>query len=38
MSCIGKELAEEASRFPIVDVVDSSDVVTSTAVLQVCPL
>lgn len=36
MSCIGKELAEEASRFPIVDIVDSSDVVTSTAVLQVC--
>nr|GLL40988.1 probable protein arginine N-methyltransferase 3 [Ipomoea trifida] len=34
MSCIGKELAEEASRFPIVDIVDSSDVVTSTAVLQ----
>nr|GMD63333.1 probable protein arginine N-methyltransferase 3 [Ipomoea batatas] len=37
MSCIGNELAEEASRFPIVDVVDSSDVVTSTAVLQEMP-
>ncbi|VFQ61383.1 unnamed protein product [Cuscuta campestris] len=34
MSCIGKELTADASHFPIVDVVDDSDVVTSTAVLQ----
>ncbi|CAH9085162.1 unnamed protein product [Cuscuta epithymum] len=34
MSCIGKELAADASHFPIVEVVDSSDLVTSTAVLQ----
>ncbi|XP_047337715.1 probable protein arginine N-methyltransferase 3 [Impatiens glandulifera] len=34
MSSVGKELVEEASHFPIVDVVDSRDIVTNTAVLQ----
>ncbi|KAL8154873.1 hypothetical protein AgCh_000282 [Apium graveolens] len=34
MSCIGKELVEDASKHPIVDVVDSQDIVTSAAVLQ----
>lgn len=35
MSCVGKEINKEAARFPIVDVINSCDVVTSTAVLQV---
>lgn len=35
MSCVGKELVEDASKHPIVDVVDSQDIVTSAAVLQV---
>lgn len=35
MSCIGKELAEDAARVPIVDVIDSGDIVTNTVVLQV---
>ena len=35
MSCIGKELVEDAARVPIVDVVDSCDIVTNTAILQV---
>ncbi|XP_057499523.1 LOW QUALITY PROTEIN: probable protein arginine N-methyltransferase 3 [Actinidia eriantha] len=34
MSCIGKELVEDAARVPIVDVVDSCDIVTNTAILQ----
>ncbi|XP_052190178.1 probable protein arginine N-methyltransferase 3 isoform X2 [Diospyros lotus] len=34
MSCIGKELFEEAARIPIVDVVDSHDIVTNSVVLQ----
>lgn len=35
MSCVGKELVEDAVRIPIVDVVDDHDLVTSAAVLQV---
>jgi len=34
MSCIGKELMEDAARVPIVDVIDSGDIVTNTVVLQ----
>ncbi|CAL5381522.1 unnamed protein product [Camellia sinensis] len=34
MSCIGKELVEDATRVPIVDVVDFCDIVTNTVVLQ----
>ncbi|KAK7271496.1 hypothetical protein RJT34_27447 [Clitoria ternatea] len=34
MSCIGKELVIDAARIPIVDVVDSQDLVTSSAILQ----
>ena len=36
MSCVGKELVEDAAESPIVDVIDSRDIVTGTAVLQVC--
>ncbi|PSS18961.1 Protein arginine N-methyltransferase [Actinidia chinensis var. chinensis] len=34
MSCIGKELVEDAAGVPFVDVVDSQDIVTNTVVLQ----
>ncbi|KAL7234685.1 hypothetical protein ACSBR1_018184 [Camellia fascicularis] len=34
MSCIGKELVEDAARVPIVDVVDFCDIVTNTVVPQ----
>ncbi|RDY03738.1 putative protein arginine N-methyltransferase 3, partial [Mucuna pruriens] len=34
MSCIGKELVIDAAQIPIVDVVDSQDLVTSSAILQ----
>ncbi|XP_027342368.1 probable protein arginine N-methyltransferase 3 [Abrus precatorius] len=34
MSCIGKELVIDAARIPIVDIVDSQDLVTSSAILQ----
>ncbi|XP_015947041.1 probable protein arginine N-methyltransferase 3 [Arachis duranensis] len=34
MSFIGKELVKDAAQIPIVDVVDSQDLVTSSAVLQ----
>ncbi|PKA58488.1 putative protein arginine N-methyltransferase 3 [Apostasia shenzhenica] len=34
MSCIGKEIMEDAARFPIVDVINSRDIVTESAVLQ----
>uniref|UniRef100_A0A5B7BJ35 Methyltransferase domain-containing protein n=1 Tax=Davidia involucrata TaxID=16924 RepID=A0A5B7BJ35_DAVIN len=34
MSCVGRELVEEASRGPIVDVIDSCDIVTNDVVLQ----
>ncbi|CAL5330568.1 unnamed protein product [Camellia sinensis] len=34
MSCIGKELVEDAAQVPIVDVVDGCDIVTNTVVLQ----
>ncbi|XP_061351154.1 probable protein arginine N-methyltransferase 3 isoform X2 [Gastrolobium bilobum] len=34
MSCVGKELVTDAAQFPIVDVVDYQDLVTSSAVLQ----
>ncbi|XP_058226018.1 probable protein arginine N-methyltransferase 3 [Rhododendron vialii] len=34
MSCIGKELVEDAARVPIVDIIDSGDIVTNTVVLQ----
>lgn len=36
MSSVGKELVKDAAEFPIVDVVDSHDIVTKTAVLKVC--
>lgn len=36
MSRIGQEVVEDAARFPIVDVIDSSHIVTNTEVLQVC--
>lgn len=35
MSCIGKEVTEDAAQLPIVDVVDSRDIVTKSVVLQV---
>ncbi|KAI3715648.1 hypothetical protein L6452_22634 [Arctium lappa] len=38
MSCIGKELVEDAAHIPIVDVVDGNDLVTNTAPLQVFDL
>lgn len=34
MSCVGKELVEDAAQGPIVDVVDGNDIVTNTAILQ----
>ncbi|XP_058078832.1 probable protein arginine N-methyltransferase 3 [Magnolia sinica] len=34
MSCIGKEVVEDAAQLPIVDVIDSRDIVTNTVVLQ----
>ncbi|RVW36398.1 putative protein arginine N-methyltransferase 3 [Vitis vinifera] len=34
MSCVGKELVEDAAQTPIVDIVDSHDIVTDAAVLQ----
>ncbi|KAF8403658.1 hypothetical protein HHK36_011762 [Tetracentron sinense] len=34
MSCIGKEVFEDATQLPIVDVVDSCDIVTDAVVLQ----
>lgn len=34
MSCIGKEVVEDAAQQPIVDVVDSRDIVTETFVLH----
>ncbi|KAF3434258.1 hypothetical protein FNV43_RR25361 [Rhamnella rubrinervis] len=34
MSCVGKELVEDAAKIPIVDVVDDHDLVTRAAVLQ----
>lgn len=36
MSCVGKELVEDAAKIPIVDIVDDYDLVTCAAVLQVC--
>lgn len=35
MSCVGKELVEDAARIPIVDIVEGHDVVTNAAVLKV---
>lgn len=34
MSCIGKEVIGSSARFPVVDVLDSKDIVTDTAVLH----
>lgn len=34
MSCIGKEVVEDAAQQPIVDVVDSRDIVTETSILH----
>ncbi|XP_073038806.1 probable protein arginine N-methyltransferase 3 [Primulina eburnea] len=34
MSCIGQEIVEDASRFPIIDIIDSSNIITTTEVLQ----
>lgn len=34
MSSVGKELVQDAAEIPIVDVIDSGDIVTDTAVLQ----
>lgn len=36
MSCIGKELVQDAARYPIVDIVAADDLVTDAALLQVC--
>lgn len=38
MSCIGEELVIDAARYPIVDVIDHQDLVTSSTILQVCAL
>lgn len=35
MSCIGKEIVEDAARGPIVDVMSDKDLVTNAAILQV---
>lgn len=35
MSCIGKEIVQDAAQIPIVDVVDDCNLLTDTAVLQV---
>ena len=35
MSCVGKELVQDAAKFPIVDVVDEKDLVTDAVLLQV---
>lgn len=35
MSCVGKELVQDAAKFPIVDVVNESDLVTEAVVLHV---
>lgn len=35
MSCVGKELNEDAARFPIVDSVEGHDLVTNSSVLKV---
>ncbi|XP_075073890.1 CO(2)-response secreted protease-like [Nicotiana tabacum] len=34
MSCIGEEIVKDASRIPIVDVIDSCDIITNSTVLQ----
>lgn len=34
MSCIGKEIVKDASRIPMVDVIDSCDIITNSTVLQ----
>lgn len=34
MSCIGKEVVEDSAKFPIVDVVDSRDIMTNAVVIQ----
>ncbi|MCD7465526.1 Protein arginine N-methyltransferase 3 [Datura stramonium] len=34
MSCIGEEIFKDASRIPIVDVIDSCDIITNSTVLQ----
>lgn len=34
MSCIGEEILEDASQRPIIDVIDSQDIVTNSVVLQ----
>lgn len=38
MSCIGREVSEDAARNPIVDIIDSNDILTDTAVVQVIHL
>ena len=35
MSCVGKELVEDAAQIPIVDIVEGQDLVTNAAVLKV---
>ncbi|KAJ4978935.1 hypothetical protein NE237_009715 [Protea cynaroides] len=34
MSCIGREIVQDAARFPIVDVVEGHDIVTDSVVIQ----
>ncbi|KAL6582212.1 Protein arginine N-methyltransferase 3 [Orobanche minor] len=36
MSSIGREFVEDAAQVPIVDDVDSCNIVTTTEVLQIC--
>ena len=35
MKCIGKEVLEDAATSPIVDTIDSKEIVTDTCLLQV---
>lgn len=35
MSCIGNEAVEDATQVPIVDVIETQDIITESAVVQV---
>lgn len=35
MTCVGKELVQDAARIPIIDVIDDCNLLTGPAVLQV---
>ena len=36
MSSIGKEVVEDAAKFPIIDIINHHDLITNSAVLLVC--